>query len=274
MPELKPLDWPPIEVEVRASEDQLAAMIQRIAKNFEHMGETEPYWSVLSAEQYRVEHIKENEAEFYGSGREPVSMFEATAARCGVTLGRTMTCFELGCGLGRSTIWLADIFGRVIGADISRPHLRHAEQTARRLGKRNIGFLRVDEPDAIARAPEFDVFFSIIVLQHNPPPIIYKILHTALSKLRPGGIAYFQVPTYRQGYQFRIAEYLGSKNQLGTPEMHVLPQPDLYALFEEVGCRPLEVREDSASGEGAIVSNRFLLRKVRAAAKGRLDKLV
>jgi len=52
MPELKPLDWPPIEV--RASDDQLAAMIQRIAKNLEHMGETEPYWSVLSAERRAV----------------------------------------------------------------------------------------------------------------------------------------------------------------------------------------------------------------------------
>jgi len=268
MPELKPLDWPPIEVEVRASDDQLAAMIQRIAQNFEHMGETEPYWSVLSADRYRVEHIKETEGEFYQSGREPVSLLASTAARCGVELSRKMTCFELGCGLGRSTIWLADVFGQVIGADISRPHLRHAEQTARRLGKRNISFLHVDKPDAITRAPEFDVYFSIIVLQHNPPPIIYKILHTALSKLRLGGLAYFQVPTYRQGYHFRIAEYLGSENQLGTPEMHVLPQPDLYALFHELGCGLLEVREDSASGEGAIVSNRFLVRKDRAATKG------
>ena len=76
------------------------------------------------------------------------------------------------------------------------------------------------------------------------------------------------MPTYRQGYHFRIAEYLGSENQLGTPEMHVLPQPDLYALFHELGCGLLEVREDSASGEGAIVSNRFLVRKDRAATKG------
>jgi 2-polyprenyl-3-methyl-5-hydroxy-6-metoxy-1,4-benzoquinol methylase len=261
MPGLKPLDWPPIDVEVHASEDQLRAMIQRVTKNFEHMGETEPYWSVLSAEQYRVDRIKENEGEFYESGREPVGMFEATATRCGVTLSREMTCLELGCGLGRSTIWLADIFGSVIGADVSRPHLRHAGQTARRLGKRNISFCRVDEPEAISRLPEFDVFFSIIVLQHNPPPIIYRILHNVLSKLKPNGSAYFQVPTYRQSYSFHIAEYLSSENRLGTPEMHVIPQPALYTLFEDLGCHLLEVREDSAAGEGAIVSNRFFVRK-------------
>jgi len=258
---LKPLDWPHIEVEVRASEDQLRAMIERVTSNFEHMGQTEPYWSVLSADRYRVKNIGKNEKEFYRSGKEPVEMFEATAARCGVSLSRKMTCFELGCGLGRSTIWLADIFGRVIGGDVSRPHLTHAADTAQRLGKKNVSFFEVDGPEAIARLPEVDAFFSIIVLQHNPPPIIVRILHATLSKLKPGGVAYFQVPTYRPGYRFKIAEYLSSENQLGVPEMHVVPQPVLHALFQERGCHVLEVREDSAAGDGAIVSNRFLVGK-------------
>jgi SAM-dependent methyltransferase len=261
MPKLAPLDWPPIEVEVAATDQQLRAMLDRVKRNFEFMGEREPHWSVITDERYLAESIEGSEEEFFASGKQPVTELSMAAARCDLRLGPGMTCFELGCGVGRSTIWLADIFEHVIGADVSAPHLRLAAAATQRFAKPNASFVHIDRPGLIDNLPSFDVFFSIIVLQHNPPPIIFRYLTKILRKLNPGGYAYFQVPTYRFGYQFNIARYLASEVLLGMPEMHVLPQPHLHRLFDAAGCLSVEVREDGATGDDQHISQRFLLVK-------------
>jgi hypothetical protein len=63
-------------------------------------------------------------------------------------------------------------------------------------------------------------------------------------RLEPGGVAIFQVPTYRVGYRFEVAAYLTAG--LGQEmEMHVLPQPDILALAWRHRCRLVEMREDT-----------------------------
>ncbi len=261
-PQLKPLTWPPIRVDTVVSPDQFRQMVERVERNFRHMGETEPHWSVLSTDKYLANNIGQTEAEFFESGKMPVQQLKTTAARAGLDLASFNSCLELGCGLGRSTIWLAQEFRNVIGADISAPHLRMAAEVATRFGRPNISFLNVSDLSALRTGPDFDAFFSIIVLQHNPPPIIHHLLTTILGRLKPGGIAYFQVPTYRLGYTFDAAKYLATSLKLGMPEMHVIPQPDLHALIHDTGCRILEMREDSAAG-GDHISSRLFLRKLR-----------
>jgi SAM-dependent methyltransferase len=258
---LKPLDWPPIHVDVRVPRAQLEAMIKRVEDNFRHLGEVEPHWSVLTADRFRADSIAASEAEFFQSGKEPVQMLTATLARSGLVASRFETCFELGCGVGRSTIWLAEQFRWVIAADISSPHLKLAEEAARKWQRANINFLLADRIGAIDNAPRFDLFFSVIVLQHNPPPIIHALLGSAFDRLNPGGVAYFQVPTYRLGYKFDAAAYLASPFHPGTPEMHVLPQPELHRLMAERGCRVVEMREDGAAG-GHNISSRILAQKL------------
>jgi SAM-dependent methyltransferase len=261
-PQLKPLTWPPIKVDTVVAPEQFRQMVERVERNFRHMGETEPHWSVLSTDKFLANNIGTTEAEFFESGQMPVTQLQSTAARCGIDLANFNSCLELGCGLGRSTIWLAKVFRNVIGADISAPHLRMAAEVATRFGRPNISFLNVSDLSRLQSAPEFDAFFSIIVLQHNPPPIIHHLLTTILGRLKLGGIAYFQVPTYRLGYSFDVEKYLATPLRLGVPEMHVIPQPELHALIESAGCRMLEMREDSAAG-GDHISSRMLVRKIR-----------
>ena len=129
-----------------------------------------------------------------------------------------------------------------------------------RFGKSNVNLLHVDSIAALNGVPHFDVFFSIIVLQHNPPPLIAYLLKTMLQKLNAGGLAYFQVPTYRYGYSFDAEAYVASEPKLGVPEMHVLPQHVILKIAADAGCRPLEVREDP-SGNFEMISQRFLLLK-------------
>lgn len=260
IPRFKPLNWPKSQIEVDVAPEALARMIERVERNFRFLGETEPHWSVITAEKFRAANIQGNEREFFESGKGVVAEFTLTAERCNAVLPKHGTCFELGCGLGRSTIWLADVFKQVIAADISASHLRLASDALAQHGKSNVLTLCVDSLETIERLPGFDAFFSIIVLQHNPPPVIHRLLANILGKLRPGGLGYFQVPTYRLGYEFRAKEYLETEVKLGTPEMHALPQPALVEIVERSACKLLELREDGAAGLNAI-SNRVLVQK-------------
>ena len=74
-------------------------------------------------------------------------------------------------------------------------------------------------------------FFSLIVLQHNPPPIICDILESAFDGLASGGIAFFQVPTYGLGYKFALQDYYEGQYNRSDMEIHFVPQHEIFRLF-------------------------------------------
>jgi SAM-dependent methyltransferase len=257
---VKPLNWPPAKVDVRVPPDILERMVKRVEGEFLYLGAREPHWSVLTEERFKSENISQNESDFFESGEFPVADLRVAAARVQLDLSPFQSCFELGCGLGRSTMWLARQFAQVIGGDISTVHLDHARTAAARFGLSNITFAHLNEIRRYQELPNFDVFFSIIVLQHNPPPLMAYILETVLNKLTSGGIAYFQIPTYIINYNFSATEYLASEHPVGDVEVHAMPQTALLEIIEAAGCKVLEIREDGAVGARAI-SNRLLVQK-------------
>lgn len=259
-PGVKPLSWPPARVDAEIPPDQLQRMVERIEREFVYLGSCEPHWSVLTADRYKSANISEHAAEFFASGEEPVNELVMAAARAGVELSHYQNCFELGCGVGRLTIWLATRFRHVTAGDISAAHLEHARAAVARADLNNVSFIHLNEIGLYQDLPAFDVFFSLIVLQHNPPPLMAHILEVVLNKLNPGGIAYFQIPTYLRDYQFLASAYLDSVAPVGDVEVHCVPQPVLFEIIERTGCQVLEIREDAALGE-PVISNRLLLKK-------------
>ena len=238
-------------------------MIHHVKSTWEKLGQSEPHWSVLTHEKFRAVTIEENKDEFFKSGKFNLDIMRATTARYGIRIEDYKDCFELGCGVGRVTIWLSDLFSHVIAADISASHIAIAKQTITEQGCENVRLLKLDKLTDLLNLPEFDAFFSVIVLQHNPPPIIAQILKIILGKLRPNGIGYFQVPTSTLGYKFISKEYLKDLDERlhKNMEMHALPQDVMFALIDECGCQLLEIREDDFTGSPTTVSNSFLVRK-------------
>jgi SAM-dependent methyltransferase len=256
-----PLDGPPMKVTTEASAAELAAMIAHVEAQWRRLGDETPHWSVIVNPDFLPENIAANETRFYETGRDPVHVLRRVAARCGVTLDGTGRCFELGCGVGRVSLWLAREFGEIIAADVSPVHLELAGEALARRGVQNVRLVRLDSV-SLDTIPAFDAFVSVIVLQHNPPPVAVALLDAALRKLRPGGIAYFQVPTYGPAYTFNIADYLASTEDRAGMEMHVLPQPRVFELLRRNDCDLLECREDNSVGDHeGFVSNIFFARK-------------
>jgi SAM-dependent methyltransferase len=109
--------------------------------------------------------------------------------------------------------------------------------------------------------PSFDALFSRLVLQHNPPPVAHAILDRLLRALAPGGLAMFQVPTYGEGYRYRVAEDLARADRARGMEMHVLPLDAILQLAHQRRCNVLEVLETGDTGWSHWRSNTFVLRK-------------
>ena len=256
-----PLDAPPLSIETETDPATLAAVVAETSRYWEAIGETAPHWSVITAEEFGPEHIAENETRFFQSAEVDRRLLLALLARIGRSPDQFRTLVEFGCGVGRMTAQFAPLFREVVGLDISRPHLRIAEHTMSRFGHRNVRFVHVTPAD-LHPVSGFDLWFSRIVLQHNPPPVIMHILDLMFRRLEPGGITIFQVPTYQSGYRFDSAAYL--RGDLGSQlEMHVVPQRAVLELGYRHRCRLLDMREDTGvvSQTPDWLSNTFVFQK-------------
>jgi len=244
-------------IETTATAPDLARLVAGIEKNWASLGSREPHWSVLTDARFTAARIAENDAAFFDSGRAGAAEFQAACTRNGIALPGAGTCFELGCGVGRVSIWLADLFGQVVAADISTTHLAIARATAERFARPNIRFLHLNRLDDIGRIESFDAFYSVIVLQHNPPPVMRELLRGLLGRLNPRGVAYFQIPTAIAGYSFRSASHEPTADDM---DMHCFPQARLFQLIAEQGCDLIECLEEEQSTP-VMASNAVLVRK-------------
>lgn len=249
---------PAIPVDVAVSDDQLDAAFERVRATWEQVGADEPYWSVISADRFLSDHLDDTE-EFYASGREHAGDLRSILARNGVTPGDVGSCLEFGCGVGRVTHWLARDFPSVVACDISRPHLALTDARMTQQDIDNVETRLVTGPDDLRDLPAVDLVFSIMVLQHNPPPIMAFILERLLDAVAPGGHAVLQIPTYDRRYHFDIDEYL-DRGEVDGILMHVLPQSSVFEIVETAGCRVLEVYADHLAGMAPrTLSNMFVI---------------
>ncbi len=255
------LDLPPSAVEWEVPPETMTRLIDHVTQTWTALGHDKPHWSVLSSDQFLPEKIEENRRNFYASGIGDAKRILTALERHGRDAADHPRVVEYGCGVGRVTPHLAAVFRDVTAIDISTSHMAMAEEATREAGVNNARFRLARAPDFGMEEP-FDLWFSYIVLQHNPPPVIAMILRRALAMLAPGGIAFFQVPTFAMGYQHNVARYLANPTSTGTIEVHCLPQPVVFQLAREAGCTLLEVREDGAMGPHPNwLSNSFIFTK-------------
>jgi len=243
-------------VEVGCSPDQLNSMTQHIAAEWRKYGVETPHWSVLTHSDFLPENIARNVEEFYATGREHAKTMLNPIARSGGSIERFNRVMDFGCGVGRLTLALAPKAAEIVGVDISPPHLALARDRAG--SETNAKFVSINTVEQIGTLGQFDLIVSFIVIQHNPPPVMAEILRMLLSCLVGGGFIIIQIPTYINGYAFRLADYLAAPR--AGIDANPLPQHIIFKIFAEAGCDVLEVREDNFLG-GPSLSHTFAARK-------------
>ena len=255
-------DEPAMSIEDVGTEHDLQKLFDHIQAAWEEFGKREPHWSVVVSEQYQQSNIQANEDEFYRTGEQHVQQLFGSLERNYVQHRGFRTCLDYGCGVGRITRHLSERFEKVFAYDISLPHLQCAEDYLNKENVSNVTLSHLKRVSDIQSLPKVDVAYSMIVLQHNPPPVIAFIIEALIRSLNPGGVAFFQVPTYRRGYIFSLRGYLAEDAAKGGMEMHVLPQSRVFEIAQRAGAHVLEVIDDTWTGlRVKEVSNTFVIQK-------------
>jgi SAM-dependent methyltransferase len=273
LPQLQRMNLPPLRIDWRATPSQLEAAWSKVRTTWEHLGKARPHFSVLTNPHFLPEKIDRSIDRFWSSGEAEVKGIERALARHGLPKDLSgLACVEYGCGVGRVSVPLARRFGKVHAYDISAAHLALAKARAAECGQSNVRFHQCKgSPRGVLEGCDF--FYSRIVFQHNPPPIIRELILAALESLNPGGLAMFQVPTFIKNYRFAIKDWLEAAQTLDM-EMHCLSQRAIFDTISEAKCRLVEVVEDTATGEpDKYASNVFFVRKPPARpATGRVPQ--
>jgi 2-polyprenyl-3-methyl-5-hydroxy-6-metoxy-1,4-benzoquinol methylase len=228
----------PAAVEIDVPQDVLEKLLRRIRAQWRELGERDPYWSVLTDDGFRIKNMDSSKlAAFYETGRGSAQLIELFRERTGAVL-RHGVCLELGCGVGRVTAHLAQQFDRVIATDISPGNLALCERYMKKMGMKNVRTVLLESPEQLLELGSFDFFYSVIVLQHNPPPVQKVLLSNILSRIQPGGACLFQTPSNFPDYSFSTEKYLSSDVQ--EIDMHCLPKVEVLNILRE---NKLQIRD-------------------------------
>ncbi len=229
-----------LDVDVHTNGPQMDALVAHVEEVWSRYGREDAYYSVLTDDRFRAEHIDDAGIEdFYRSGGDDLSFLRWMFRRNSLELNPSWRVLDLGCGAGRVGEHFAPAFAHYIGVDISAAHLDLAANRFSRQGASNVTLLHLSE--FIGSDLTYDLFYSNLVLQHNPPPISYRLLDRVFSGLTVGGCVFFQIPCYLYEYRFNLNDYLAGKGQQEDMEMHALPQKYVFELMLKHGISPIEV---------------------------------
>jgi SAM-dependent methyltransferase len=250
--------FPNLHVETEYTEEVISTLFNMVKANWIQLGKSDPYWSVVSQPQFKG--MQSSNKSFYESGEYNAKVFISKIKKNYVGDLRNKTCIDFGCGVGRVSKFLAPYFHRLDCIDISKSHLDIARSFLTQT-ETNINFLELDNYDIDNKIENIDFLYSILTLQHNPPPLALFLLRSLLGKLNSGGIAYIQLPSYIDGYLFGTSRYMAddTKNSI---EMHLIPQDIIFKTISDCNCLCLEIREDGLVGSSYnTISNNYLIRK-------------
>ena len=136
--------------------------------------------------------------EFFHSGEQMVSeqILTDMGNICQGKDPKQMKVLEIGCGSGRVTRALANLFGEVHGVDISAEMIKQAKVA---LADRPNAYVYLNNGRDLSILGNliFDFAFSVLVFQHIPSrEIIENYVREVHRLLRPGALFKFQVQGY------------------------------------------------------------------------------
>jgi SAM-dependent methyltransferase len=139
--------------------------------------------------------VEWSDQEYFESGRENVrrEILTDMGNICQGKDPKRMTVLEIGCGSGRITRALSEVFGQVYAVDISGEMIRQARESLKDRLNAHV-FQNSGSDLSVLGNVKIDFAFSFIVFQHIPSrEVIHNYVREVRRRLRPGGLFKFQV---------------------------------------------------------------------------------
>lgn len=168
-------------------------IVDRSDKTWEKIAQSNPYFGVLTDEQYRADQLNDAAmAEFFDSGEAHVRETMTKSERLLHCTLERRRALDFGCGAGRLVIPMASRFTDVVGVDVSPAYLALAKENC---DKRALSNVRLVQSLAAldAEAGSFDFVHSHLVFFHIPRRRGLQLIRQLIGLLAPGGAGSVQV---------------------------------------------------------------------------------
>lgn len=241
----------------------MATNIKKVQEVWEHYGKEDPLWSILTWEG--TEKNKWNIKEFFKYGQKEIDGLMKYLNSLGRELpkGRAL---DFGCGAGRLARGLSKYYKEVRGVDISAPMIKLANEHKAR--GENIKYHVNTRPDLkLFSDGFFDLIYTNIVLQHNPPKYARAYIKEFIRLLSPNGALVFQMPSETieksKGIRKVIKTVLPARANEAIEarkhavkgqdfEMHSIRKAEVEKLVRRAGAKIIDVEQNEAGGPGWI----------------------
>lgn len=152
--------------------------------------------------------------DFYALGRSDWEDFLAQWRQYGCD---TRHCIEIGCGAGRLTRCIAEIFDQVTALDVSEDQINYARN---RIDHPNITYHVTDGIEFPSLAEAITAVFSAHVFQHfDSLADVERVFRQAHRALSPGGTIMIHLPVYslpQSPLQPALRSMIAASKQVGT----------------------------------------------------------
>lgn len=233
-------------------------MTRETDDDWKALGETEPWYGVLSAPEFLQANITDEAKDrFYLQGQQEMAWVVET-------LTTHFSPFEpqvgadFGSGLGRLSFPMSGKCGKVYGIDVSPGMRAEAANQATLRDMQNVEFV-----DALPPGTEVDWVNSYIVFQHIVPRTGYHLLSNLLGHLRIGGFVSIQITfahdhrdnqllsrdlaTWRfDGETLTVLEE--KSREVGDMSMYDYDMNRVLMIFARIGVRDLFMRHTDHGG--------------------------
>ena len=161
-------------------------LVNNSSRDWEKFGESDPYYGVVSHENYKKENLSKEEInKFFLTGREYVDDIIENIKIIDKNF-EIINALDFGCGVGRLLIPLAKRSSRAIGIDISASMLNECRKNCERYDVNNVSLYNsINEIQAIEK---INFIHSFIVFQHIPLKQGYRLFEALVGLLERGGI--------------------------------------------------------------------------------------
>ena len=199
-------------------------MIHATDVQWEKFGDQDPFYGVVSHEEYRGKTLDHDSMDkFLQTGEQHVELV-LSDLRQHFGLGdqwRPSRGLDFGCGVGRLIVPLARRCEQVVGVDISPSMLRRAGELCREHGVDNVSWA-VSDDELREVSGQFDLIHSFIVFQHMHPKRGTAIFRKLLSHLAPGGVAMCQFTYARRGGIRKFSQHVKSRIPLANHAINLV----------------------------------------------------
>lgn len=157
-------------------------------KNWEKIAQADPYFGVVSHNEFKSQSINNNLNDFFRGGVEYIEHIMYIMENH-FNISFFSEILDFGCGVGRLTIPFKKYCNYIEGCDVSESMLKIASKNSQTFGIKNINFVKSDDNLSNINK-DFSLIHSYIVFQHIPTKRGYIILKSIIKKLKVADVVY------------------------------------------------------------------------------------